>query len=267
MVPIPGEDHVDLRPHADCDAWVFFTHRRDWGIPAAITGLASINSPRVCFVGDPHGAGSYEDLVALGIDACFYQHPPSYFYRFYPKEMQYWWIPQGVDSRLYSSVKPWKDRISDTCLLTGALGGELYAFRNQASQLQGVTYVAPGGYSQHGYAAGQWDGDNYKSLLDSYQIHIASGGYSFCNKYLESMAAGCCTIAHVGEDTNAEICEAQSYYHWIPVSDSTGIADALMSCGPEQKQAIAETGREFVLDRYTHRHCAQMLIERIESMM
>jgi hypothetical protein len=270
---------LDLAPMANkFDAWLFFD-AVEWGIPPDLRGVDKIKGPKVCMIGDCHGAETRSEAYGMtkreccemwGFDAYFFQHTPDYFYRFFPANWEYWWIPFGVDAALYHEVRPWWSRRRDKVLLTGVLGPEYYPLRTHlAKQQRFVQYYPPGSYSgMDSYAPGQFDGDKYKLLLAGWQGAIASG-YSVLCKYFEIPAAGCLTFAHVDDVNGCDLIGFEDGETAVLIDRDNAeakIAEFLETADDPKWRGIANAGRRYVLDRFTHDKMAAELVDKIKGL-
>ena len=270
---------LDLAPMANkFDAWLFF-EAVEWGIPPDLRGVDKIKGPKVCMIGDCHGAEKVCPVYGVtkrgmcrfwDFDAYFFQHTPAYFYRFFPKDWEYWWIPFGVDAALYHEVRPWSGRLRDKVLLTGVLGPEFYPLRTSLAKSRHVFYQQPGSYSgMDSYAPGEFDGDRYRLLLEGWQSAIASG-YSVLCKYFEIPAAGCLTFAHVDDDNGCEIIGFEHDDAAVIINRDNAearIAEFLETADDPKWKRIAEAGRRLILDRFTHDKMTAKLVDKIKGLI
>jgi len=263
-------DCKDIERH---DVYLFFDTIQ-WGIPE-LRNIENLKGLRIAGINDAHswqatgssGKTRKQMLFELGIDYCYYQHTPDYFYQFYPEIENYWWIPMGFDAELYKDIKPWEERRGDKVLLTGVLGSEYYGFRELCKKHPDVEYVTPGNYEKMRYKAGKYDGDNYKSLLENYKFAIASS-YDIANKYFEICAAGCFCLAHIDDNNHCGIIGVIEGEHCTFIhKDSVHgrIVNAITVPDNEYYKEAAKRGREFVYQNYTHDKCVERLVNHIKG--
>jgi len=271
-----SNDHLDLTPIRKMHDVFLFFDAVEWGLPPRLEGVESIKALKVCHIGDAHGVDKPSEAFGgtkldccrrFGFDHYFFQHSPSYFYRFYPLDFSYWWIPMGVDAELYREVKPWSERRFDKVLLTGCLGVPYYPLRTRLADEPNVHYAKPGSYSGwDSYSPGRWDGDRYKLLLEQWGGAIASG-YSVVNKYFEVPAAGCLTFAHVDADNGCNVIDFKPT-EVVLVDKATAeesIAAFLRSPTDTYWRGRAKLGRLRVLRDYTHDKTVQMLVKKLRE--
>jgi hypothetical protein len=273
---ITNAQRLDLQPVSKLyDAWLFFD-AMEWGLPPVLTGVDKIKAVKVCHIGDAHGVNKLSKAFGgtkldccqrFGFDYYFFQHSPSYFYRHYPADFRYWWIPMGVDAELYREVKPWSERRFDKVLLTGCLGSEYYPLRTRLADHPMVRYEKPGSYSGwDSYAPGKWDEDRYKLLLEEWGASIASG-YSVVNKYFEIPAAGCLTFAHIDGDNGCGVIEFDPD-EVVLVNNATAdakIAEFLERPADPKWNVRAALGRNYVMENFCHDKTVQMLVEKLRE--
>ncbi len=265
-------DCKDIKGH---DVYLFFD-TIDWGIPKlrnidALDGLkiVSINDAHSCDAKGKNGKTRKEMLFEIGYDYCYYQHTPEYFKKFYPEVENYWWVPIGFDSRLYADVKPFRDRASSHSLLTGIVGDGMYYFRKQCEKHPHVQYIAPGSYEGKKYRKKGHDGDGYKFMLENYKFAIASG-YQPANKYYEIPAAGCLCVAHMDEANGCEIMGFTNKKNALFINDSNYedvLSDLIYNSDNEKLAEIADNGRKFAFENFTHEKCVERLINHIKEVL
>ena len=123
VLPIQHEYDAYAKLHGKTDA-VILSACRDHNIPK-ITGLKKLNVPILARCGDFHDAPRYgtgeQNYIDYGIDCMFNFMTGDYFYRYYPKKMNYRTILFGVEPSLYTNLTPFKDRLSSTILNSGAV--------------------------------------------------------------------------------------------------------------------------------------------------
>ena len=268
-------DVLDLKHVADKhDAWLFFD-AVGWGIPKLLN-WEKLRGPKFCHIGDSHGAAKVcpvygktklEQCREFAFDAYFFQHHPEYFYRFFPRDWTYWWVPMGVDWTLYNthSGQPWELRRKDKVLLTGVDGPEYYPLRTRLRHDARIHYNQPGGYQGDSYSPGQYDGERYPVLLGQWRASVASG-YSILNKCFEVAAGGCLNLIEVTEDNGCGLIgyqDGKTAVFITPQTASDKIDEFLADADNPRWQQIATAGREFVLNNYTHMNCAARLVEHI----
>lgn len=188
------------------------------GTPHDVIGRGEIDIPVISRVGDPHWSKklrSQEFHEKWEIDYYFgFQHPDS-FYQFYPHDYKYRTIVFGLETSLYQKVPPFRSRIQNKILNSGAVGTskifprilskiknpELdinihYKLRTMCNELPYVVHTPT---LSHEYV-----NDKYPLLLNKYAAAIAATTYFPTIKYWEIPAAGCLTFMEVNDKNKAE---------------------------------------------------------------
>lgn len=122
LVPVSREYDAGRSLKGRCDA-VILGGFRDYNIPR-IRGLKSLDVPVLSRCGDFHDARRYgmgeRNYDDYGIDCLFNFMSERYFYKYYPRHMNYRTILFGVEPSLYQNLTPFKRRIKDKILNSGA---------------------------------------------------------------------------------------------------------------------------------------------------
>lgn len=121
LVPVSGEYDAGRSLKGRCDA-VILAGFRDYNMPR-IYGLKSLDVPVLSRCGDFHDARRYgigeRNYDDYGIDCLFNFMNEKYFYKYYPRHMNYRTIFFGVEPSLYQNHTPFKRRIRDKILNSG----------------------------------------------------------------------------------------------------------------------------------------------------
>jgi len=244
-----------------CDVVILFDVI-DWGAPELILNLDKLKVPIVLNCGDCHQAdyrpsrcnGKLRPELAkkYGVTHCFFQHAPEYFYKFWPKEFEYYQLFFGVEKELYENLQPFANRRKEVILNSGELRvqGNFYVLRRLVNQLP---FVSKPIFNKNN--VGNSTGDNFNNLLQKYRASVAACTTCTVMKYIEIPAAGCLTFMEVTNQNNAdklgfidnETCiyiNEQNYEDKMRLYMST-IDDPIW-------EMIAEEGRKFILKNYTN---------------
>jgi hypothetical protein len=276
-------DYYGTKDEFDCkdiagkyDVYLFFDVE-EWGISPKLKNVESLRGIKICSIGDAHGANKFskayqatkKELVSrFGIDYCYYQHTEDYFYKFYPKSVKYWCLPLGVDTKLYHSVKPFKERRKDKVLLSGSVCLPYYPIRVKIKDYPNVFYQKPGSYQGFDlYNPGKYDKNGFKELLENWRFSVASA-YSIVMKYFEIPASGCLSLSYV--DNGASIIGFKDNENSIFVNENNveeKIKEVLSTSDDPKWEAIAENGRIFILETYSYEKCAKRLMNKIKEIL
>lgn len=182
-------------------------------VPENLIGIHQSSIPVICRTGDPHWAKklnlfSYHEKWK--IDHYFGAIPKSYFYKFYPKEFKYKEIIFGLESSLYSNLKPFCDRNKNRILNSGSVGKNRIISRIANSiiypkrsawyfyKLRTKCNYLP--YVDHSSIQGnKYPNTNYPEYLSQYRAAIAATTYYPTQKYWEIPAAGCLSFMEFTE--------------------------------------------------------------------
>ena len=96
--------------------------------PNELIGIKQLNIPVIARCGDFHNAKKYNTIEfheKYKIDYYYNFMSENYFYKFYPKDFKYKPIILGVEPSFYQNLKPFKDRVKNKILVTGALGKKI----------------------------------------------------------------------------------------------------------------------------------------------
>lgn len=271
-----SNDELDCRFLGGYDVYLFFD-AHEWGIPPKLKNVDSLKGLKVCSIGDAHGIFKHSEAYGcnkleltkrFGIDYCFYQHAEPYFYRYWPKDIKYWWIPVGIDPVLYENVKPFKDRRSDKILLSGSIGSSCYPIRTKYRHHDLVHYHKPGSYKGRTfYKPGDYDKDKFKDLLENWKFSIASA-CSVVLKYFEIPAAGCLSLAYVDDDNGCSVIGFEDNETAVLINQQNALErmnEVIQTSDDPKWERIARKGRQFVFENYTHQKCVQFLLDKIKE--
>ena len=262
---------IDLKPlNSKYDALIFYD-TTGWGGPDKYLNIDSLKIPRIYMVGDCHDAGyiapgqtktRLEMCYDFNFDYYFYQFPERVFYRYYPKEFKYRWIPFGIEESLYKTVKPYEERILTEVLNLGACGNKHYILRGACDNLPCVVH-------KKNVVCGQ-SGDNFVQLLEQYGGAIAAMTTTTCHKMLELPAAGCVSFMEVTEQNGAETFGFENGVNAVFIDEhnySDVLNEYVCTSSHDKWRKIAENGRKYVLGNYTNDKTANMIIALLKEIL
>ena len=123
IVPISQEYDAGGHLKGKCDA-VILSGFRSHNMPK-IRGLRTLDVPVISRVGDFHDVSRYgtgeRNYDEYGVDCAFNFMSKKYFYRYYPSHMNYQTVFFGIEPSLYQNLVPFKNRIKDKILNSGAV--------------------------------------------------------------------------------------------------------------------------------------------------
>lgn len=251
-------------------------------VPENLIGIHQSNIPVIVRTGDPHLAKklnlfSYHDKWK--IDQYFGAIPKSYFYKFYPKEFKYKEIIFGLESSLYSNLKPFHERIKNKILNSGNVGKtnlisrvansiiypkrSAWYFYNLRTKCNYLSYV------EHSSIQGnKYPNANYPEYLSQYRAAIAATTYYPTQKYWEIPAAGCLAFMEFTEINDG------SYLGFIDNETAIFIneknykkrfEDFLEDPDNPKWEKIAKKGREYVLENLSNDQATKSLVNLMKE--
>ena len=194
----PAEEKFDLRSLKGKFDVILLYENWNWGVPDELIGVDDVDIPKIARCGDFHAVKRYDILSyhdKYKIDYYFGFNTKNLFHQFYPKKFNYKTVIFGLEPSLYKSVEPFKNRIGNKILNSGAIGNLSlfsrfvnkfkkpvdgnpfygYRLRTLCTKLPYVDYTPT---LEHKYT-----GDNYPKLLQKYKASIASTTYTPTIKY------------------------------------------------------------------------------------
>ena len=208
MLYFPSDNNFDAtKIKGKCDVVLLVNNHTD-ATPENIHGIKELGVPVVSRIGDPHNAMKYDQVSyhdQWNITCYFGTIPESYFYKFYPNRFRYETVIFGLEPSRYQNLKPFKDRIKNRILNSGATGNlkirsrvintilnprksglYFYKLRTLCNKLSCVDYM--------GIRGSQYPNVDYPTYLSQYRSAIAATTYYPTQKYWEIPAAGCLTF-------------------------------------------------------------------------
>ena len=254
----------------------------EFGMPKELIGIQELDIPVVADVCDPQDAkNAIKFHKKWKIDHYFHYYPESLFHDLFPKDFKYTSIIFGLEPSLYQNVVPFRDRIKNKILNSGAIGNtkflsriinsirnpkwnsyRYYTLRTKCNDLQYVDYTAT--------LAHEYIGDKYNLLLQKYAGAIAATSVETTIKYWEIPAAGCLTFMEITEKNRGD------YLGYV--DGETGIF--INEDNYEQKferflndpenskwEKIANAGRNYALENFNNDKAANSLVDLMASLI
>lgn len=276
-------DINEINPNTDIILLPENANTGDYCMPNEIENIEKIAIPVLARIGDPWSIKKNqikENHDKYKITAYFGYVGKSLFEKYYGKKYQYKTILWGLENSLYENIKPFRGRIKNKIINSGALAptkflnrmiakyfrpgnpAEQYSLRTKCNTLPYVEYTST---LQHNYV-----GDRYNELLQKYQAGIASTSHHYTTKYFEIPASNCLTFMEVTQknlanslgftdDVNAIFINEKNYEEkFIEYIDDLG--------NPKWEQ-IANNGRKFVMNNLTNDHAVNKLVEYMKCLI
>jgi hypothetical protein len=252
------------------------------GTPNELINIKKSDIPIICRIGDPHWAKRYNQFQfheKWKIDCYFNFMHQDYFYKFYPKNYNYKTIVFGLEPSLYQNLIPYRERIGNRVLNSGAVGKSaiLSRFANRIlnpnrsswyfyklrTMCNDLSYVVHTRMLEQKYV-----NDDYPRLLSNYKSAIAATTFYPTIKYLEIPAAGCTTFMEITAKNNGQYLGFKDYETAVFINEKNykeKFKEFLHDQDNPKWERIAENGRRHVIENLTNDKAAESLVGLMES--
>ena len=266
-----------------CDVILLPNNRTD-GSPDVLIDIKNSSIPVVSRTGDPHDAKKYnqtEFCEINKIDCLFSNHPDSYIYKYYPKKIKHKTIIYGLEPELYQNVPPFKTRIKDRILITGAMGRTdlrnrtanyilnpgrsgwyHYKLRTLCKELDCVEY--------HGMKGKKYVNEDYPTYTSKYRAIIAATTFYPTLKYWENSAAGCLTFMEITEKNNGYFLGYKDNETSVFINEKnyqTKLEEFISDPDNPKWEEIADAGREYTMNNLTNDQATNELVKLIDELI
>jgi hypothetical protein len=252
--------------------------------PDELIGIKQLDIPVIARCGDFHNAKKYNTIKfheKYKIDYYYNFMSENYFYKFYPKDFKYKPIMLGVEPSFYQNLKPFKNRIKDKILVTGALGKKnlksrlanrilnpkrsgwyFYKLRTMCNQLPHVDHS--------GMIGKKYVNDNFASHLSQYQGAIAATTFYPTIKYWETSASGCLTFMEITEQNDGAYLGYKDGETAIFINEKNyerKFETFLNDIDNPKWGEIADNGRKFTMNNLSNDNAVESLVELFKSLI
>jgi len=266
-----------------CDVILLPNNYSD-GAPDVLENIKKIGIPVISRTGDPHWAEKYNQVEFMEknkIDLLFSSHPDSYIYKFYPKSIKHKTVIYGLEKQLYEKVIPFKERIKDKILCTGATGKMnmksrivnkivnpnrsgwyFYKLRTLTTKLPYVDYS--------GIKNGKYLNDDYVTYLTRYRASIAATTFYPTLKYWENAAAGCLTFMEITEKNDGFFVGFEDNKSAIFINENNyerKFQEYLDDIDNPKWEEIAKSGREYAMEELNNDKAVEKIVEHIRELL
>ncbi len=282
----PGEKKFDVRILKGKYDVILLYENWNWGVPDELIGINDVDIPIISRCGDFHAVKKYDILSyhdKYKIDYYFGFDRKNHFHQFYPKKFNYKTVIFGLEPSLYRSVKPFKNRISNKILNSGAIANlslysrlinkfkkqiddgnhfSGYRLRTLCTKLPYVDYTST---LKHEYT-----GDNYSKLLQKYKTAIAATTFTPTIKYWEIPAAGCLTFMEITELNEGKYLGFQDEETAIFINENNykeKFNEYLVDLDNPKWERIANQGRKYVLENLSNDKAVDTLVDLMEEII
>ncbi len=247
-----------------------------------LKGINNLKIPVVSRTGDFHFAERYNTFdfhEKFKIDYYFNFMDKNYFYKFYPKDFKYKTIVFGIEPDQYDKISPFRSRIKNKIINSGALGNSslksrifnriinpkrtgwyFYKLRTMCNNLPYVIHARE--------IAETYKNKSYIQLLSKYQASITATTHYPTLKYLESTAAGCLTFMEITEENNGKYLGFENDKTSIFINEKNyeeKFEEYLNSTSDPKWEEIARRGREFTLTKFSNDTAVKSLVSLLEK--
>ena len=252
--------------------------------PDAVIGIKKLGIPVISRTGDPHWADKYNQVEFMEenkIDLLFSSHPDSYFYKFYPKKIPHKTIIYGLEKQLYEKIIPFKERIKNKILCTGATGNPsirsrltnrllnpnrsgwyYYKLRTMCTALSYVDYS--------GIKNSKYVNDDYVTYLTRYRESIAATTFYPTLKYWENAAAGCLTFMEITDKNDGKFTGFENYKSAIFIDETNykeKFQEFLNNPDDPKWKDIADAGRKFAMTELNNDKAVESIVRIIRNLI
>tara|TARA_Y100000590_G_scaffold180713_1_gene205949 strand:+ start:2191 stop:3174 length:984 start_codon:yes stop_codon:yes gene_type:complete len=266
-----------------CDVILLPNNRSD-GAPDKLENIDEVGIPVISRTGDPHWANKYNQTQFIEenkIDLVFSSHPDSYIYKFYPKSVNHKTIIYGLEKQLYEKIIPFKERVKDKILCTGATGKTniksrvanailnpkrsgwyFYKLRTLTTKLPYVDYSK--------IKNGKYANDDYVTYLTRYRASIAATTFYPTLKYWENAAAGCLTFMEITEKNDGTFIGFKDNESCIFINENnyqSKFQEFLSDPDNPKWEEIAQLGRDFAMNELSNDNAVEIIIESIKKLI
>ena len=252
-------------------------------MPKEIIGLPDLDIPVIARAADP---GDQKEAILnhekWKIDYYFHFMPESYFHEMYKKSFKFKNIIFGLEPSLYENMKPFKNRIKNRILNTGACGSNKitnkiywflrdrtvdnpyigYKLRTMCNKLFYVDYTPT---LLHEYV-----NDQFPKLLEKYQCSIAACTDTPNINFWEKSAAGCLTFMEMTEENRGKYLGYVDGETAIFINEKNykkKFEEFLNNPNDPKWEKIASKGREYTLKNLNNDKAVESLVELMQSLL
>ena len=279
----PEEKEIDVKPLENKFDIILIPGNHSSSTPE-LKRIKNLKIPVISRAGDFHFAKKYNTFEfheKFKIDYYFNFMDKNYFYKFYPKDYKYKTIIFGIEPDQYKNLRPFKDRIKNRIVNSGALGNPslksrtfnkfmnpkrtgwyFYKLRTKCNKLPYVTHTRK--------IAQEYNNYSYIQLLSEFQTSIAATTHYPTIKYLESTAAGCLTFMEITNHNNGKYLGFKDRKTSIFINEknySERFEEYLNSINDPKWEEIANNGRKFTLTNFSNDVAVKSLISLIEKII
>lgn len=281
---LPAEKEIDIKGFKEKYDIILLYENWNGGAPDELIGINDLDIPVISRCGDFHAAKKYDTISfhdKYKIDYYFGFNTKKLFHKFYPKNFKYKTIIYGLESSLYENITPFRNRIKNRILNSGAIGNNSFCsrFMNKFKPIHGnpyyeyrlrtkcveLTYVDYTSTLKH-----EFTGDKYTLLLQKYQASIAATTFGPTIKYWEIPAAGCLTFMEITEKNGGEYLGYIDGETAIFINEDNyknKFEEFLKNSENSKWEKIANAGRRHALENLNNDKAVESLVDLMEELI
>lgn len=287
MTYIPSDSILDITPYDGKIDAILLHENANTGddiIPEQIIGINKLQIPVIAKIGDPWQARKFdvqEHHEKYNIDGYFGIQSEGLVNRYYPKNYKYKTIFYGLESTLYENLTPFKDRINNKILNSGAIinnkissrlfhklkSGDAnpskhYKLRTMCNELPYVDYTPTLDHKFYG--------DNYPLLLQKYAVSIAATTDCYTMKYFEMPASGCMTFMEITDYNFGKSLGFEDGLNCIYINEKNyknKFLEYISDITNPKWEEIASNGRIHALQNFNNENGVNSLYEYISEFL
>ena len=280
----PCEKTFDTKKlNGKCDVILLPNNRSD-GAPDQLENIKQVGIPVISRTGDPHWAKKFNQVEFMEknkIDLLFSSHPDSYIYKFYPKYVKHEIVVYGLEKQLYEKVFPFKERIKEKILCTGATGKTnlkskianailnpkrsgwyFYKLRTLTTKLPYVQYSS--------IKDGKYPDDDYPTYLTRFRASIAATTFYPTLKYWENAAAGCLTFMEITEKNDGGFIGFKDNESCVVINENNyekKFQEFLSDPDNPKWEEISQSGRDFAMNKLSNDNAVEKIVDIIRKLI
>ena len=282
MTYFPTKDVFDASILKNKFDIILLWQNNEFGMPKEIIGIQDLDIPVLADVCDPQDA---HDAIKFHkkwkIDHYFHYYPETLFHELFPKNFKYSTIIFGLEPSLYQNERPFKERIQNKILNSGAVGNtkflsriinsirnpkwnsyKYYTLRTKCNNLPYVDYTTT---LEHDYV-----GDRYPILLQKYAAAIAATSVETTIKYWEIPAAGCLTFMEITKKNKGDYLGYVDNETSIFINEDNyqnKFEEFLNNPDDPKWEKIADAGRKYAINNFNNDKACNSLVSLMETMI
>ena len=256
----------------------------DTCVPDELIGINTLNIPVISKIGDPHRAKEFDVEKfhkKFKIDAYFCNLTKDFVQKYYPKNYKFKQILFGLESSLFQNLAPFKNRIKNKILNSGATAStkitnqifcklfrgendpmKHYKLRTKCNELPYVVHSSN--------LSKQYFGNDYPKLLEQYSASIAAASLNPVMKFLEIPAAGCLAFMEITKKNQGESLGFKDGENAIFINEKnykSRFESYLEDIDNPKWEKIANSGRNYVMNNLTNDHAVDSLVNYMEEII